>query len=347
MRKWGVVLAVVGVLLIAGAAVLRFVVVPAGQALPADTDERIAYTGTVTAIDPAALETGDLGAGGASELPVRVDRRLTVLETEGDSARVRDASVVTATETGETVNRASYVYTVDRRTMHAVPSFTDEPAEDAEGLVIGFPIGSEKLNYVGWVQDVEQTAHVKYEGERDVDGLAAYEYGGEFSTEVPASELPGGAPSSLPKEQLGGLVEALDLPPELGEQLADALPLLPASIPLTYTYGTVDSYTVEPTTGIIVDLTKTTTTSVGVEGFADMQLPVVETTVGYTQENVTNEVQRAQDALDQLELYGTTIPLVLLVLGVLALAVSVPMMRRRRTRETPPAPTERPTALTG
>ena len=349
MRKWGVVLAVLGLLMLSGAALLRFVVVPGGKALPTDTDEKIEYAGTLTAVDPASIQGGDLAAGGASEIPVTVDRRLTVLETEGDAARVSDSQVVTASSTGETVSEAEYFYTIDRRTLHAVPSFTDQPAEDAEGLVVGFPIGAEKLNYVGWVQEVGQTAHVMYQGEAEVDGLPVYEYGGEFSTEVPADQVPGGgAPASLPKEQLVGLVEAIDLSPELREQLTAALPLLPDEIPLTYTYSTVDRYAVEPTTGIIADLTKTTSTSVGVAGFEDVQLPVVALTVGYTPDNRAHEVQRARDSLDQLALYGTTIPLVLLGLGVLSLVVAVPMVvRRRRPGATPTnPPAERSPTLT-
>jgi hypothetical protein len=348
MRKWGVVLAVLGLLMLSGAALLRFVVVPGGKALPTDTDEKIEYAGTLTAVDPASIQGGDV-AGGATEIPVRVDRRLTVLEAEGDAARVSDSQVVTAPSTGETVSEAEYFYTVDRRTLHAVPNFTDQPVEDAEGLVVGFPIGAEKVNYVGWVQDVGQTAHVMYQGEAEVEGLPVYEYGGEFSTEVPADQVPGGAPASLPKEQLVGLVETLDLSPELREQLTAALPLLPDEIPLTYTYSTVDSYAVEPTTGIIADLTKTTSTSVGVEGFADVELPVVELTVGYTPDNVANEVQRARDSLDQLALYGTTIPLALLGLGVVSLVVAVPLvMRRRRPDPTPTEPpAERSPTLTG
>lgn len=58
MRKWGVVVAVVGLLLLPGAAVLRFVVVPTGQMLPADTAAQIEYAGTLTAVDPGAIGEG-------------------------------------------------------------------------------------------------------------------------------------------------------------------------------------------------------------------------------------------------------------------------------------------------
>jgi hypothetical protein len=348
MRKWGVVVAVVGLLMLAGAAVLRFVVVPNGQMLPADTAEQIEYAGTLTAVDPAAIEEGDLDAATVRDVPLRVERDFEVLETEGDLARVSDAATVTAAESGEVVSETEHVYAIDRRSMHAVPNFTDEPVEEAEGLVVGFPIGAEKLNYVGWVQEVEETARVIYQGEATVEGLTVYEYGGEHATEVSGGDLLEGAPESLPKEQLVGLVEAVGVPAELQEQLSAALPILPDRVPLAYTFSTEDSYLVEPTTGIIVDMTKTTRTSVGMAGFEDVQFPVVESTVEYTPDNVSDQVQRAQDGRDQIQLYGTTIPLVLLGLGVVALGVAIPMLRRRRTPEepTPPAADPRSPAMT-
>jgi hypothetical protein len=347
MRRWGVVVAVVGLLMLVGAAALAFVVVPNGQQLPADTDEKVQYAGTLTAVDPAALQDGDLEGAAAQDVEVTVDRRLRVLETEGDRARVVDSSVIKAVDSGETVSEREYVYAIDRTTMHVVPNFGEEPVEDAEGLVVGFPIGSEKVNYVGWVQEAEDTAHVMYRGEATVDGLPVYEYGGDFSGEPAADQIPG-APTSLPKDQLAGLLEAVDAPADLREQLEAALPLLPDDIPLAYTYRTVDSYSVEPTTGIIVDLSKVSTISVGMAGLPDVTFPLVESTVGYTPANVANEVQRARDALDQIELYGTTIPLVLLGLGVVAIVVSVPMMTRRRTPdETPPTAAPRPPVPTG
>jgi hypothetical protein len=345
MRKWGVVLAVLGVLMVAGAALLRFVVVPSGQQLPADTDEKIQYAGTLTAIDPAALTSGAEGAAAPQEVAVTVDRRLRVLETEGDRARVVDSSVIKAVDSGETVSEREYVYAIDRQTLMAAPNFSDEPVEDAEGLVVGFPIGSEKINYVGWVQEAEDTAHVKYQGEDVIRGTTVYKYGGEFSGEPAADQLPG-APTTLPKDQLAGLLEAVDAPDDLREQLDAALPLLPDEIELAYTYTTADSYTVEPTTGIIVDLSKVSTIAVGMAGVPDVSFPLVESTVGYTPRNVAHEVERAQDALDQITLYGTTIPLVLLGLGVVSLAVSVPMMRhRRRTEPPPPSAAPRPPAM--
>ena len=222
MRKWGVVVAVLGLLMLVGAAALSFVLVLNGQQLPADTNEKVQYAGTLTALDPAALLSGEAEDAVVRDVPVTVDRRLEVLETDEDRARVVDSSVVTATESGETVSEREFFYAIDRKTMHAVPSFTDEPVEDAEGLVVGFPIGSEPLNYVGWVQEAEDTAHVMYQGEDEVRGLAVYKYGGQF-TGVPTPDQIPGAPTSLPKDQLPGLLEAVDAPADLQDQLEAAL----------------------------------------------------------------------------------------------------------------------------
>ena len=71
-----------------------------GQELPADTDEKVQYAGTLTALDPAALLTGEAEDAVVRDVPVTVDRRLEVLESDEDRARVVDSSVVTATDSG-------------------------------------------------------------------------------------------------------------------------------------------------------------------------------------------------------------------------------------------------------
>lgn len=339
MRKWGVVVAVLGVLLLAGAAVLRFVVVPNGQVLPADTDETIVYGGTLTTLDQAALASGD-AENAVNKAPIKVRRHVEVLQTDGNKARVRDSALVTDARSGETLSDTAHIYTVDRKTLFAIPNFTDLPAEKAEGIVMGFPVtGVEKSGYVGWVDEVEQTARVHYRGEAEVRGLPVYEYGGQFSAELDETQLPPGAEPSIPKAELPDMVAAMGLSADQQQQLADAMPMLPDQIPLTYTYSTDDSYSVEPNTGEIVDLTRTTGTSVSMPSLSDEQFPVYESTVFYTPRNITDQVNGAKDNVDALQLYGTTIPIVLGALGLVALIASIPMIRHRRREEQPPPPT--------
>lgn len=341
MRKWGVVVAVLGVLLLAGAAVLRFVVVPNGQVLPADTDETIVYGGTLTTLDQAALASGD-AENAVNKVPIKVRRHVEVLQTEGNKARVRDSALVTDARSGETLSDTAHIYTVDRKTLFAIPNFTDLPAEKAEGIVMGFPvIGVEKLGYVGWVDDVEQTARVNFLGEAELRGLTVYEYGGQFTAELDEAQLPPGAEPTIPKAQLPDMVAAMGLSADEQQQLADAMPMLPDQIPLTYTYSTDDSYSVEPNTGEIVDLRRTTGTSVSMPSLSDEQFPVYESTVFYTPKNITDQVNGAEDNVDSLQLYGTTIPIVLGALGLVALIASIPMILHRRREEQPPPPPTR------
>lgn len=347
MRRWGVVVAVLGVLMLVGAAVLRYVVVPNGQVLPADTNEKIVYAGTLTSVNQAALRTGDT-KNATTTVPVKVDRHVQVLQTQGDKARVSDASVVTDTASGKTVDTTKYFYTVDRKSLMAIPNFTDKPAEKAQGLVIGFPIGTEKLNYVGWLQEVKDTGHSLYKGESQVKGLPVYEFAGNYSQPLAADQLPPGSKSSVPKAELVSMVKALGLPADLQKQLQQALPVLPATIPLTYTYNQNDRFWVEPTTGVIADMTRNTEMTVGMAGLQGLQLPVYDLTVKYTPANVTDMVNQARDSLDQIRLYGTTIPIVLATLGLLFLVVSIPMMLRgRKQKEVAPPTPPRPSALVG
>ena len=100
MRKWGVVVAVFGVLMLAGAAVLRFVILPGSMQLPADTNEKVVYSGTMTALNAAALQRGDAKNAVIRDLPVMIQRTIKVEQTDGNKALVSDSSVITARQGG-------------------------------------------------------------------------------------------------------------------------------------------------------------------------------------------------------------------------------------------------------
>ncbi|HEX2893356.1 MAG TPA: porin PorA family protein [Marmoricola sp.] len=327
MRKWGITLAVAGVLMLVAGAVLRFVVVPREQVLPADTNDTVTYTGDLTTVDVAAMLGG--GQNAVVQLPVTVARTLKVLQTSGDKARVSDTAIMKSDRgtVPPSLARTEYFYAVDRSSLAAIPNFTDQPVTKAKGLVVSFPIGTEKKAYTGWVAELGTTAAVKYTGQDTLKGLTVYTFAGRTTEPMPTP--PEGLPTALPKAQLGALAKALQLPAAVQQQLAQALPALPDPVPLTYTFTEGDTYSVEPDTGVIVDMTKNVRIAVGLGDLPLQPIPALVLGLKYNDASVTDMAAKASDARDQVRLYGTWLPAGLGLLGLVCLGAAVALLRRR------------------
>ena len=336
MRKWGVVVAVLGVLMLTGAAVLRFVILPNSMQLPANTNETIVYGGKMTALNAAALQRGDVKHAVTRDLPVTIHRTVKVMQTDGNKALVSDSSLIT-TQSGQTMTTSQYFYTVDRKTLEAIPNFTSHPAQNAQGLVIGFPIGSKQQTYTGWLVEAQNTAPSTYVGTGNVKGVAVYQYKSDATVPVknPAAT---GLPVAMPKALLPALANAFGLSPALQQQLAQKLPALPANVPVAYSFTNLGNYSVEPTTGVVVNMNRATTTSFSIAALPALKVPVSALAITYTPQNLVDMVNKANNGLNAISLYGTTIPLVLLILGLIAIGASVPMMRHHK-EQPPSAPT--------
>jgi len=245
--------------------------------------------------------------------------------------------VITAQQGGQTVTTSKYFYAVDRKTMEAVPNFTRYPAQNAQGLVIGFPIGAKAQTYTGWLVEAQNTAPTTYQGKGNVQGVAVYQYKSDATVPVnnPAAT---GLPVAMPKALLPVLAKASGLSPALQQQLAQKLPALPANVPLAYTFTNLGNYSVEPTTGVVVNMNRATTTSFSIAGLPALKIPLSVLAITYTPQNRADMVNKANDGLSKLSLYGTAIPLALLVLGLIAIGASVPMIRHRK-EQPPSAPT--------
>lgn len=91
-------------------------------------------------------------------------------------------------------------------------------------------------------------------------------------------------------------------------------------------------------------MNRATTTSFSVPGLQAVKIPLSALAITYTPENVTDMANKANDGLDKVSLFGTTIPLVLLILGLIAIGASVPMIRHRKEQppSTPTTPDKRP-----
>ncbi|MEU7832377.1 MULTISPECIES: DUF3068 domain-containing protein [unclassified Nonomuraea] len=196
----------------------------------------------------------------------------------------------------------------DRRTGVGVNccgvSVNKEPVK-LEGQIYLFPFGVEKKTYKVFNQTAKKAFDTTFVGEDTVNGLPVY----KFQQVVPATKVATlTAPGSL-----FGVTQSGD-------------------IQLDRWYEGTDTYWVEPNSGAPVKeevrRNETLKTQDGVE-----RAKALVATASFTPQTITEMVRTATDAKNQITLLKTTIPIVLLVLGLLALAVAVLLGRRRREGE--------------
>jgi hypothetical protein len=330
-------IAVVAIVCLAVAAVLTWVVVPGRAKLPAHEQATRHYEGTATTLlNPAALDSGDSTKVLLQNVPVVADRTVKVSATDGDAAEVHDTRVV-RTANGQALGRTESTYAVDRKSLDAAGS---HPASwkvlNQHGLTINWPVGAGKKNYVGWVGDTQSTTPLTYIRAERHRGIDAYVYNlRATAAPIKDPQVLAALPQSISPTKLGGLVSALPIPGMLKAQFAQALPQLTGDVPLTYTYEATSTFWVEPTTGIVVDSSQHEIRKVGMLLPGGQSVPpaftVYDATLTDTAGSVREAANDATHNRNSIRLYGVTLPLILLVFGLLGLlATTVLFIRGRR-----------------
>jgi hypothetical protein len=334
----GVLLALLGVAGLAGAAALYWVVVPDRAQLPEDTNVTRQFDGTAAVLlNPAGLATGDMSKVLLRNVPVTAERTVNTVATDGGVAQVRDVRTLQSAD-GQSLGRSEAVYAVDRKTLEAAKNHPDSwTVVDHQGLTVSWPIGAEQREYVGWVSDTQSTTPIKYVGTEQRGGIDTYVY---EATVAPApikdQQALGALPKSLPPQVAGPLLSALPLPDALKAQLAQLLPQLTSDVPLNYTYESTTKYWVEPETGVVVDADRREVRKVGMELPGGRSVPpsiaVFDVSTSMVDASVTAAAGDASESRDQLNLYGTTLPLILGGAGALLLIVAIVVLATGRRR---------------
>jgi hypothetical protein len=331
-----------GLLLVAGGLVMKFVVLPAMAVWPDDVDSHRYYEGTlVTMLNPQALAAMDLANLFLNDVPVTVDRYVTTEQVEGNKALVREQAQVNGPD-GQPIPGLStdYWYAIDRKTTEEISNFTDSTMvnEARQGLVIGFPVGTEKRDYQGWNDDYQALVDVEYLGVEERAGLTTYHFRSQSGPRpILDPSLLAMFPSSLPKALVVGLAPQLGLSAELMAQFSQLLPVLPDPVPFTYLHRYETEYWVEPATGVLVDYIKDESrimamvvdpavVSIGM-------VPVGEIfSLNYvtTAQSVADAKKDAEDGKSVITLFGTIIPYAALGVGALLLLGGGVMLVRKR-----------------
>jgi hypothetical protein len=341
---------------VAGGLVLKFAVLPAMAVWPDDVDSTRTYEGTlVTMLNPQALQTGDLASLFLENVPVTVDRHVTTEQVDGNQALVRevvqargpDGQLIPALNTDPDGQGTTYWYAIDRKTTEEVPNFTDNTGVDdnRQGLVIGFPIGTEQRDYEGWSDDLQRLQPVVFEGVEEHEGVSTYHF---TSSSGPGPLLDpvilAMFPESMPKGIVQALAPQLGLSAEMMLQFGMLLPLLPDPIPFTYLYEYATEYWVEPTTGMLIDYTKDESRILAIEVDPSIvslgMVPVGDVfhlVYEQSDQSIADAKQDAEDGKGTINLFGMIIPYAAIGVGAALILLGGGLLLVRKKEEVPAA----------
>jgi DUF3068 family protein len=329
-RTIGIIVLVLGVVFVAGAGVVRWVVAPNMAQLPSDTNTTRMYDGTAAWLINPSVATGTrVGPGLLRNVPIQLRHTDRVVDTNGHSALVADERVVTVP--GYTVADLKYLYGVDRRTF--MPVDTYQKVVPASGVTFNWPMYTKPHDYTGWVQDTMMTTPLRYVATTQRGGVETY----EFRTDGPAFPITDPVlgrmlPKSMTKAQL------LELTPSLGLSTPQLLKLdklmksLPDPVPMSYRYRGEATFWVAPTSGLIVDMTQRDirTSGVMVQGKFVPLAPLMDMTYSFTPQSVASAAADADKAVSDLHKIKVTLPVALLVLGGIFIVVGIALLLIRR-----------------
>ncbi|AJE80429.1 hypothetical protein SLNWT_0053 [Streptomyces albus] len=336
LRRSSVVLAVIAVVLIALAVLVRVVLVPNVSRLPDDTDIPISYAGTGTLLNAEALRSGDTAHAMESNIAVTLDRRVHVVSTKDDVAVVKDDLTLHA---GSVSVPNKHVYALDRTTMRAVPPPPGVTAERAEDFTVAFPLSPKAdADYRYYDPSTRRTFPLKYTGSGTVQGRGVLSYDVVASGALKDKNILATLPPALPKKTLSALTPLL-APAARKELPAPVVAALPDPVPLTYTVRTEISAGLDKAIGLPLEesIDQRVVAHLAADGKPVALLPVLAVDAKATKASQKDLADRAESSDRLLTLAKEVVPAGLLGVGVILLAIA--FFRRRRPDETAPAPT--------
>lgn len=338
-RRLAVVLTVLGLLLISGAGVVRWVLGPSMSKLPGNTHTTRLYSGhAVSFINPTYATDVPSGPGVLHNVPIAVRHTTKVLDTTANNALVSDKRVITLS--GNVAADLDYRYSVDRKSFQATAAFPG--VVDARGLTFNWPMNAKPHDYVGWVQDTLMTTPLHYVGTVRHGGITTYEYTAQAGDAVISDPvLSRMLPAKMSKADMLKLTPSLGLTQKQLLALNEVMTKAPDPVPLAYTYRFSSTFWIAPDSGLVVDMRQhdiRTTNIVSDTGLVPVA-PIMDMTYAYTPGAVNGAVDDAKAAVKQLDLVNNTLPLATLILGIAVLVAGVVMLSVPRGRH-PQAPEE-------
>jgi Porin PorA len=327
IRRSSIVLGAVGVVLIALALVIEFVVVPIATQLPGSTNLPVTYSGTGTLLNSAALASGDTKNVIATNVPITVDRQVKVTSVHGGTAIVADDLTIHA---GSQTLPSDHTYALDRTTLEGVAPPAGIAVEPSAGaLSSAFPIGpAANSSYRFYDSTTRNIVPVGYAGHATREGRAVNVYTISSVGSVKDPGLLKMLPPSLPKTLLASLAPLL--PAAVRAEITPAtLAALPDPVPLSYTGTTHITAYVDEQTGVPIDETISEQVVVNVAAGARTLslIPVLALDFHVTPASMQYLANKAATSGELLTVIELIVPLVLGVIGVVLIVIAI--VRRR------------------
>jgi hypothetical protein len=215
-------------------------------------------------------------------------------------------------------------YAVDRKSLEAAENPpSDWQVTAHEGLTVSWPIGAGKQDYTAWVNETKSTTEAKYVREEDKAGVSTYVYeASSAAAPITDEQTLATLPEALGASALAGLAARLPVPDAVKSQLAQALPALGDPVPLSYTYEVKSTYWVEPTTGLVVDIRREEIRKASFAG-GQLSVPVYDVETHFDEASVAAAGKEAGDKRNTINTLAKTLPLVLLIVGLLLLLTGI------------------------
>lgn len=335
-RKLAVVVIVLGVVFVAGAGVVRWVVAPRLTQLPSDTNTIRVYDGVAAAmVNPTATMATVIGPGVMRNVPIQVQHTTRVLDTRGQAALVADSRVLTMP--GFTIADLRYRYGVDRRTFEPTPGF--DGVVPTRGLTFNWPMDTRQHDYTGWVQDTMRTTPLHFVRAVRHGGVATYEFTARSDARpITDPQLLKLLPTTMSKADLLRTTPSLQLPRHRLLALNALMRKVPDPVPLGYTYAFKSEFWVAPASGIVVDMTQHEVRTVDImDGARAVPVaPIMDMKYSFTPSTVVGATGDARKAASDLHKIRVTLPVLLLVVGAALVCIGGALMIRRRRVAGPP-----------
>jgi hypothetical protein len=332
-----VILAVLGVLLVVAAALVRFVYLPSASRLPDDFDTTQSYSGSYTGVNPAAFAAASADQLLLRDVPMDASRRYATASVDGDTAIV--TRTLERSTGGQDTPRSQVRYAVDRTTLASVPSDA-QGVVASQGLIFSLPLHPETdAKYQLWDEATAKAYPLTYKGTGTAQGRDVYRFESKAEGAL-ADPAALGLPTSVTRGQLSDLGPRLAslLPPGLQQQLPALLASLPDEVPLTWTSTTTSTIWADQTVGAPVRVTSTQQISATIVA---VSLPFATIELTSTTASDKAIASDASGIATQLTWVGTIIPIATLLLGVLLIALAVFLAVRAGRRPGGPAPAEK------
>ena len=320
IRRSSKILFVVGVLLIAAAAGIRFLLVPSATKLPTDLDSTAQYTGTADLLNAQALESGDIANAIARDVPVTIDRHIYVSNSTGDTAITHDDTTLN-TPSGAIPN--NHTYALDRTTLDSAPAPSGEAVEDHSGLTISLPLHpAASSDYQFYDTATRTTVPVTYVDSSAVSGRDVHNYTVDARGPLADTTVAASLPPALPKSLLTSILPLL--PANTAAEIGGALDTLADPVPLNYTAETAITLAADTVTGAPIDATlnQKVIANLDLGGRTVTVMPVLAIDTELTDASVADAAAASAKASSQLTMIGTYAPLTLLVLAAVCIVVA-------------------------